>query len=174
MNCQASRMEERRDDPAGLVPVRLDGKTIRGAKDAEGNQRHLLATLAGPTAQDSVLAAQAEVGAKTNEVPMAAQVLGQIDLGGKIVTADALHTVKATTGFIHEASGEFVLPVKGEPPGPVHRARWVAMGSGPSRAHQDRPGPRPGHHPHHPGHSRSGGPAVPARQPGPADRVLRP
>jgi hypothetical protein len=99
-------------DPAGLVPVRLDGKTIRGAKDAEGNQRHLLAALAGPTAQDSVLAAQAEVGAKTNEVPMATRVLGQIDLTGKVVTADALHTVKATAEFICDNGGEFVLPVK--------------------------------------------------------------
>jgi predicted transposase YbfD/YdcC len=100
------------DDHAGLVPVRLDGKTIRGAKDAEGNQRHLLAALVGPAAQSSVVAAQAEVGAKTNEVPMATEVLGRIDLQGKVVTADALHTVKATAEFICEHGGEFVLPVK--------------------------------------------------------------
>ena len=61
------------------MPVRLDGKTVRGAKDAAGNQRHLLAALVGPTAGSSVVAAQAEVGAKTNEVPMARTVLGQID-----------------------------------------------------------------------------------------------
>ena len=99
-------------DQPGLMPVRLDGKTVRGAKDADGNQRHLLAALAGRTAQSSVIAAQAEVGVKTNEVPMAKEVLGQIDLHGKVVTADALHTVKATAEFIHEAGGEFVLPVK--------------------------------------------------------------
>jgi predicted transposase YbfD/YdcC len=92
--------------------VRLDGKTIRGATDAEGNQRHLLAALVGPDAAHSVLAAQAEVGATTNEVPMAATVLDQIDLNGKIVTADALPTVKATAQHIHERGGEFVLPVK--------------------------------------------------------------
>ena len=100
------------DDHAGLVPVRLDGKTIRGAKDAEGNQRHLLAALVGPAAESSVVAAQAEVGVKTNEVPMATEVLGQIDLEGKVVTADALHTVKATAEFICAHGGEFVLPVK--------------------------------------------------------------
>jgi predicted transposase YbfD/YdcC len=94
------------------VPVRLDGKTIRGAKDAEGNQRHLLAALAGPGARSPVIAAQAEVGVKTNEVPMAQVVPGQIDLAGTIVTADALHTVKATAEFIHDNGGEFVLPVK--------------------------------------------------------------
>jgi predicted transposase YbfD/YdcC len=100
------------DDPPGLVPVRLDGKTVRAAKDAEGHQRHLLAALAGLGAQSTVVAAQAEVGAKTNEVPMATAVLGQIDLNGTIVTADALHTVTATAEFIRGHGGEFVLPVK--------------------------------------------------------------
>jgi hypothetical protein len=100
------------DDPAGLTPVRLDGKTVRGARDAAGNQRHLLAALVGRTVQTSVIAAQAEVGVKTNEVPAATAVLGQIDLHGTLVSADALHTVKATAEFIHQAGGEFVLPVK--------------------------------------------------------------
>ena len=99
-------------DLAELMPVRLDGKTVRGARDAAGNQRHLLAALAGPAAQSSVVAAQAEVGVKTNEVPMAEAVLGQIDLEDRVVTADALHTVKATAEFIHQAGGEFALPVK--------------------------------------------------------------
>jgi predicted transposase YbfD/YdcC len=99
------------DSPV-LMQVRLDGKTIRGAKDAEGNQPHLLAALVGPDAATSVIAAQAEVGPKTNEVPMAPAVLGQIDLNNKVVTADALHTVKATAEHIHERGGQFVLPVK--------------------------------------------------------------
>jgi predicted transposase YbfD/YdcC len=100
------------DDPVELMPVRLDGKTVRGAKDPAGSQRHLLAALVGRTAQSSVVAAQAEVGGKTNEVPMAKVVLSQIDLNGKLVTADALHTVKATAEFICQGGGEFVLPVK--------------------------------------------------------------
>lgn len=49
---------------------------------------------------------------KTNEVPMATVVLGQIDLHGTLVTADALHTVKATAEFIRQGGGEFILPVK--------------------------------------------------------------
>lgn len=39
-------------------------------------------------------------------------VLDQIELHGKIVTADALHTVTATAEHIHERGGQFVLPVK--------------------------------------------------------------
>jgi predicted transposase YbfD/YdcC len=100
------------DCSRALMQVRLDGKALRGAKDADGNQVRLLAALVGPDAAASVIAAQAEVGKKTNEVPMAAVVLDQIDLNGKIVTADALHTVKATANHIHDHGGEFVLPVK--------------------------------------------------------------
>jgi hypothetical protein len=59
-------------------------------------QVRLLVALAGPAAAFSVVAAQAEVGKKTNEVLMATVVPGQIDLNNKIVTADALHTVRAT------------------------------------------------------------------------------
>jgi predicted transposase YbfD/YdcC len=108
----ASRDTGEEERSRALMQVRLDGKAIRGARDADGNQVGLLAALVGPDAASSVVAAQAEVGKKTNEVPMAAVVLGQIDLTGKIVTADALHPVKATANHIHEHGGEFVLPVK--------------------------------------------------------------
>jgi predicted transposase YbfD/YdcC len=108
----AGGADDRMPGRGALMQVRLDGKAIRGAKDADGCQVRLLAALVGPDAASSVVAAQAEVGKKTNEVPMATVVLDQIDLEGKIVTADALHTVKATAEHIHERGGEFVLPVK--------------------------------------------------------------
>jgi predicted transposase YbfD/YdcC len=98
--------------PPALTQVRLDGKAIRGARDTDGKQVRLLAAMIGPDAATSVIAAQAEVGKKTNEVPMAKVVLAQVDLGNKVVTADALHTVKATADYIHDHGGEFVLPVK--------------------------------------------------------------
>jgi DDE_Tnp_1-associated len=54
------------DDDAPLTPVRVDGKTVRGARNPDGSQVHLLAALAG---RPGVAAAQAGV-AKTNEIPM--------------------------------------------------------------------------------------------------------
>jgi predicted transposase YbfD/YdcC len=112
LTAPAGRGAGEEDCRPALMQVRLDGKAIRGAKDADGNQVRLLAALVGADAAASVVAAQAQVGKKTNEVPMAAVVLGQIDLDGTVVTADALHTVKATANHIHEHGGEFVLPVK--------------------------------------------------------------
>src|ERR1022692_2969418 len=108
----AGGADDRAPDQGALMQVRLDGKAIRGAKDAGGGQVRLLAALVGPAAAASVVAAQAEVGKKTNEVPVAKVVLDHIDLHGKIVTADALHTVKATANHIREHGGEFVFPVK--------------------------------------------------------------
>ncbi|HEX5541145.1 MAG TPA: transposase family protein [Micromonospora sp.] len=104
-DCTASR----------LLQVRLDGKTVRGAKDADGDQLHLLAALASPADDPAaaVVVAQAEVtGAKTNEPEAARNLLQQIDLNDMTVTAAALHTVKATAELIHQRAGHFVLPVK--------------------------------------------------------------
>lgn len=98
-----------------LSHVRVDGKTVRGAKDADGDQPHLLAALAGPAGDGgaAVVVAQSEVdGVKTNEPAAARTVLGQLDLHGATVTADALHTVKATAELIYQRGGQFVLPVK--------------------------------------------------------------
>ncbi len=100
------------DGLLALTQARLDGEAIRGAEDADGKQVRLLAAMAGPDAATSVIAARAEAGRKTDEVPVAKAVLCQAGLAGKVVTADALHTVKATAGCIREHGGEFILPVK--------------------------------------------------------------
>lgn len=99
--------------PADLL--RLDGKTVRGAVDADGNQVQLLAALAGGTEPGAVavVIGQAEVsGAKTNEPARARDLLKTLDIKGSTVTADALHTVKATAELIRSCGGQFVFPVK--------------------------------------------------------------
>ncbi|WP_406036619.1 ISAs1 family transposase [Micromonospora sp. NBC_00898] len=99
--------------PSGLMQVRLDGKVVRGATDADGTQVHLLAALAGRPGDVTVVAAQTQIDTKSNEVPHATEVLDRIrDLRDAVVTADALHTVKATAAHIHARDGFYVLPVK--------------------------------------------------------------
>ena len=84
---------------------------------------------------------------------MATVVLGQIDLNDKIVTADALHTVKATARHIHEHGGGFGVPVKEN-----RRALFDALDALPwgqvriARTATNRPR---GRHPHHPGAARA-------------------
>lgn len=92
--------------------MRLDGKTIRGAVDADGSQLHLIAAMTGP-ADTAVVIAQTTVdGAKPRESIAARNLLAQLDLRGTIITADALHTVKATANQIRGQGGHFILPVK--------------------------------------------------------------
>jgi len=94
---------------APLIPVRVDGKTVRGAKNADGSQAHLLAALAG---ERGVVAAQTEAGANTSEVPMIIPLLDGLDLGGAVITADALHCQRATANYVHGRGADFALPAK--------------------------------------------------------------
>ena len=95
-----------------LTHLRMDGKTLRGAKDNDGAQRHLLAVMAGPP-DKAVVRAQSQVdGAKPCETVTVCDLLTRMDLTGTVLTADALHTVKATAELIHDRGGHFVLPVK--------------------------------------------------------------
>jgi predicted transposase YbfD/YdcC len=103
----------------GVAPVRpvllaVDGKTVRGAVDAEGNQTHLLAAM---THHQGLVIAQTEVDGKTNEIPMLPTLLDQIDdLTKVVVTADALHTQRATARYLHQRGAEFVFCVKENQP----------------------------------------------------------
>jgi predicted transposase YbfD/YdcC len=105
------------DEPA-LVAIAVDGKTVRGAVDACGNQVHLLAAA---THQDCLVLGQVEVGAKTNEIPMFSPLLetlaaAGIDLATTVITADALHSQRSHAQYLHEHGAEFVLTVKQNQP----------------------------------------------------------
>jgi predicted transposase YbfD/YdcC len=102
------------DDEVTLIPVRVDGKTVRGARNPDGSQVHLLAALAG---EPGVVAGQVEVGAKTNEIPMIIPLLDGLDLDQAVVTADALHAQRATARYLHGRGADFAFPVKDNQPG---------------------------------------------------------
>ncbi|MGH3575090.1 MAG: ISAs1 family transposase, partial [Pseudonocardiaceae bacterium] len=105
-------------DPLALVAIAVDGKTVRGATDTEGNQVHLLAAA---THTDALVLSQVEVGAKTNEIPMFAPLLDTlastgVDLAQTVITADALHTQRAHAHYLHQHGAGFVLTVKQNQP----------------------------------------------------------
>lgn len=92
----------------------VDGKTLRGSKDAEIPGQHLVAAYA-PTVQGVL--AQIRVDAKTNEHKAALELLGILPLKEKIVTGDAMFTQRDVVEKIIEAGGDYVLPVKDNQPG---------------------------------------------------------
>ncbi len=101
------------DDDAPLIPVRASGKMVRGARNPDGSQARLLAAQAG---RPGVVAAQAEAGARTNEIPMIITLPGGADLDRAVVTAGALHCQRATTDYLRGRGADFILPAEDNQP----------------------------------------------------------
>ena len=94
--------------------VAVDGKSLRGAVREDGTQVHLLsAFLQG----QGVTVAQREIPAKTNEIPEIKPLLQPLDLRGRVVTADALHTQRETARFlVEDKHAHYLLTVKENQP----------------------------------------------------------
>lgn len=100
---------------AGLgVLVCIDGKTLRGTLNlANRSGVHLLVAYLPGTA---LVLLQLEVDGKTNEITVAPRLLQSLDLRGKIVMGDALHTQRTISVQIVTAGGEYMWYAKDNQP----------------------------------------------------------
>jgi predicted transposase YbfD/YdcC len=80
----------------------VDGKAVRGARQADGRAVHLLSALIH--GQRAVVA-QRDVAHKTNEIPEVRELLRPLQLQGWAVTLDAMHCQKETARFLVEDKG---------------------------------------------------------------------
>jgi predicted transposase YbfD/YdcC len=95
--------------------VAVDGKTLRGARQADGRQVHLFAALAHGR---GTILAQRQVPKGTNEITGFQPLLDQVDLVGRVVTADALHTQADHADYlVGERQADYLFCVKGNQPG---------------------------------------------------------
>ncbi len=94
-------------------PLALDGKTVRGARSGEQTAPHLLAFV---THHSQETFWQVRVDEKTNEIPVAKQVLPTLPIQQRVCTADALHTHAEFLRLMHALGAETVLTVKGNQP----------------------------------------------------------
>lgn len=91
----------------------VDGKTLRGARTPDGQVKLLSAFLPGQGA----VVAQQEIPHTTNEIPMVKALLDSVPLEGAVVTADAMHTQKATAAYVvEEKKADYVFTVKDNQP----------------------------------------------------------
>lgn len=103
----------------GLVAVAIDGKAVRGAKDAAGVSPHLIAAV---THHNPMVLTQVAVPAKTSEIPAVREMIADLnigDIGGTaavVITVDALHTHAGTAAAVLAAGGHYVMTVKGNQP----------------------------------------------------------
>jgi predicted transposase YbfD/YdcC len=99
---------------AELVGVAVDGKAVRGAKRADGTQVQLLAALRHDTGM--VIGQRNVENDKTNEILAFAPLLEPINLAGRVVTADAMHTQKKAARLVVGKKGHYIFGVKENQP----------------------------------------------------------
>jgi len=91
--------------------IAVDGKTLRGARGKDGKRVHLLAALQH---KEGIVIAQRSVDGKTNEITEFQALLDPLDLEGKVVTADALHTqVEHARYLVEDKGADYFFTVKG-------------------------------------------------------------
>jgi predicted transposase YbfD/YdcC len=87
---------------------------VRGTRQAdELRGEHLLSVY---DLQAGKVLAQMEVDCKENEIVVAPQALAELNLAGKLISADAMHTQRGFSAQVVEAGGEYILPVKENQP----------------------------------------------------------
>ncbi|WP_306368637.1 ISAs1 family transposase [Nocardiopsis sp. CC223A] len=90
--------------------IAVDGKTLKGSARHARPRRHLLSVL---THHRPVTLAQTEVGAKTNETRHFLPLLEGLDLTGRVITCDALHTVQDhLKRLVEDVGAHYVAVVK--------------------------------------------------------------
>jgi predicted transposase YbfD/YdcC len=99
---------------SGRLVIAIDGKAVRGAKDATGKAPHLVAALAHGI---GAVLGQVAVTAKSNEIPAVRDLLKAFaSLAGAVITIDALHTQHDTAQVITGRGADYVMTVKGNMP----------------------------------------------------------
>jgi hypothetical protein len=77
----------------GKPMIALDGKTLRGSFD-HINDKKAAQTLTAFASPSAILLAHTQIDEKSNEIPAAQQMIGELGLSGVIFTADAMHCQK--------------------------------------------------------------------------------
>jgi predicted transposase YbfD/YdcC len=95
------------------VLVAIDGKVLRGTLDDKQNGTYLLAAY---LPQEGIVLMEVAIAGKGNEIRAAPIVLKSIDLRGKVVMGDALHTQRPVSIQIVESGGEYIWFAKGNQP----------------------------------------------------------
>jgi predicted transposase YbfD/YdcC len=98
--------------PAPLPAVAVDGKWVRGA-GAHGVPTLLVSLVAH---QQGLVVAEAAAAPGEGEPAVVARLLTPALVGGRVVTADALHTDPRVAAQICAAGGHYLLPVKANQP----------------------------------------------------------
>ena len=90
----------------------MDGKSARGARQADGRAVHLLAAF---DTRSGIVLGQSVVDGKSNEITAFTPLLDRVDITGAIITADALHTQDEHARYLHRARRALRVHRQGQP-----------------------------------------------------------
>jgi predicted transposase YbfD/YdcC len=97
-----------------LPAIAIDGKSVRGAAAGGGQRPHLLAAA---THNTNIVLTQRQIPDKGSEIHELAGLVEQLDLRGRVVTIDALHTQRATAEHLVTAkAAHYLMTVKANQP----------------------------------------------------------
>jgi predicted transposase YbfD/YdcC len=101
-------------ESTGLVPVSVDGKSVRGSKKATATGcLHLVSAWAS---DNRLTLGQVSVPEGSNEIAVIPELLAMLELQGAIVTLDAAGCQTEIARRIRENGGDYLLAVKGNQP----------------------------------------------------------
>jgi predicted transposase YbfD/YdcC len=104
----------------GVELIHIDGKTVRGSYDRDG-QLKALHSVSAWSSEHGLVLGQQKVATKSNEITAVPLLLKLLNLKGTIVTLDAMGTQTAIATQIQQAEGDYVLALKGNQ-GKLHQA----------------------------------------------------
>jgi predicted transposase YbfD/YdcC len=111
IRCFLSWVESIHEITAGQV-VSIDGKTARASLDrAKG--KHPLHVVSAWASANRLVLGQVMVDEKSNEITAIPRLLEMLELGGAIVTIDAMGCQKEIAAKVRERGADYVLTVKG-------------------------------------------------------------
>jgi predicted transposase YbfD/YdcC len=114
------------DGARRLAGVAIDGKSIRGAAAGGGTRPHLLSVV---THDGSIVLAQRQIPDKGSEISELAPLVAELDLLGKVVTIDALHTQRATAEYLVSVKGaDYLMTIKANQPTLLAAAQQALSG----------------------------------------------
>ncbi|HYX33222.1 MAG TPA: ISAs1 family transposase [Oligoflexus sp.] len=95
---------------SGSKSLAVDGKTLKASRDGNGRQIHVLSAITHGDAQPM---GDTPVDHKGSEIDEIRPLLDSIDIRGKIVTVDALHSTKDFAAWLKGKEADYVFPMKG-------------------------------------------------------------
>lgn len=101
----------------------IDGKTVKGAWSSDQRQLHLFSAFAHDS---SVVYAQCAVDEKSNEITHVETLLKEVELDGKTISADAMHTQRRTAHYLVQQRGaDYVFTIKKNQPELLKKAKQL-------------------------------------------------